>query len=981
MIGLGDPQTSGVGRRPMTASFEPSGPESETIGLDGTWQFHLAPGPGAFLGTLDEPEPGDFVAIEVPGCFTCQAHAAPHYTNVVMPWPLDPPDVPEENPTGIYRRTFEARAGERAAFLEIGGAESFAAVWLNGTFIGSGKDSRLPQVFDVTAALREGENRLTVAVVRYCDGSWLEDQDHWWQAGLHRSVKLHLRPKTRLGDVVVDAGLAEDLATGTLRVKTSIEGVRPGLTVHARLADGSGNELWQADGPLQPFLRESPLQEMAMAYLYRGPFVELSGEVAGVAPWSHEDPVLHELRVELRDENGPLESTSLRVGFRRVEIVGRELRINGRTVPIYGVNRHDHHPERGKTLTREEIRHDLVTLKRFGFNAVRCAHYPNDPALYELCDELGLYVVDEANIESHARLNSLSHDARWHPAFFERFTRMVQRDRNHPSIIGWSLGNESGYSAVHDAMAAWARRTDPSRFVQYEGASFHTSLDGGEAASDVVCPMYASVEDIVAWSERNATPRPLILCEYSHAMGNSNGGLADYFEAFETREGLQGGFIWDFKDQGLTLERDGRRFHGFGGHFGDEPNDANFCCNGIFGPNAEPRPAAFEHRQLATPVRAHWEDAGAGRVRIENRRCFSDLSDVACRYEASIDGRGVEHGRLELPRVGPGESESVDVPLKPPDARGREAHLTLFFETAADAAWAPAGETLGVSQLALPWPAEANGTAADGALPLGWAEGAPTLAGEPVLAGPIAPCLWRAPVDNDGVKQGPRRTAPQTFDGWLEHGLDRLAPGPVTRKGAEDRHWEHAAWIAPGANLGIDHERTIELRGDRFVIHETIDAPAEWSDLPRVGVTFRLPARFDRLAWFGLGPQETYPDRVAGAHLGIFEHAIGPDDSPYLVPQEFGAHAGTRWFRLTDADGLGIEVRLPEPLQFSATRFSADTLWRAGDVASLTPDPDITVHLDAAHRGVGTGACGPDTTHLVAGGRFRFTWELLPLRP
>ncbi len=635
------PECTGVGRLPARASLIPfpdarsarsleSGRQRESPwrhSLDGEWTFKLVERP--------EDVPADFAlthfddrswgVIEVPGNWTMQGHDRPHYTNVQMPFPGVPPSVPEQNPTGLHRLTVQLPESfeDRRVILHFGGAESVLYVWWNGQEVGMSKDSRLPAEFDVTPFLRSGENQLAAAVVRWSDATYIEDQDHWFMAGLHREVYLYATGHEYIADLSVRADLDDDYRNGQL-VATALVGssgnLEPGWSMRLELFDPHGKSVFRR--PL-----ECDVATAGNPYLFRGQRADWLQEVRRPAQWSAEQPQLYRVVASLHDPKGRCrESVTCRTGFRRVEIRNRELLLNGRPVLIRGVNRHDHDDVRGKAVSFESMESDVRLMKLFHFNAVRTAHYPNDPAFYDLCDEYGLYVVDEANIESHAHLASLCHDPRYAQAFLDRGMRMVARDRNHPSVIMWSLGNEAGCGANHGAMAGWIRQADPSRPIHYEGA-LEWNWYRDHALTDVICPMYPAIDDLVKWAKSGHGDRPLIMCEYSHAMGNSNGSLADYWQAIEAHHGLQGGFIWDWMDQGLRkTSAAGENYWAYGGDFGDEPNDKNFCINGLVWPDRQPHPAMWEWRKLAQPLRIEPVNLARGRFRAINKQDFSDLS-------------------------------------------------------------------------------------------------------------------------------------------------------------------------------------------------------------------------------------------------------------------------------------------------------------------------------------------------------------------
>ncbi len=1054
------PELTGIGRLPMRAPLV-AHPDADGArhhdpaaspwwrSLDGAWRFRLLDRPADAPAGWAEPDHDDsdgagWRDIDVPGCWTRQGTGdGPHYTNIVMPWPLEPPAVPDPNPTGLYRTTFRVPRGWRGrrTIVHLGGAESLVALWCNGTFAGMSKDSRLAAEFDLTPHLVAGPNCLAVMVVRYCDATWIEDQDHWWHAGLHRSVHLESRGRRHLGDVVPIADLDPDTGRGTLTVTAQHGGEPPlpGAVVRVTVETVRGRHV---AGPVTAAFahhdHSTPLAELVSAYAHPGSVASVVFDELGVAAWSAEDPTRYRLIVELVepattdvaaevDSHAPaVEAVACWIGFRRVEIADRRLLVNGEPVMICGVNRHDHHPDTGKTLTVEDLRAELTLMKRHNINAVRTAHYPNDPALLDLCDELGLYVVDEANVESHARLASLCHDVRYHPAIVDRVQRMVLRDRGHACVIGWSLGNESGHGAAHDAAAAWIRSIDPTRVVHYEGSLLPEwgQLGAGDhrqvapsaskrLVSDIVCPMYASVESIVAWArwadDSEEDDRPLILCEYSHAMGNSNGGLADYWAAFEAEPALQGGFVWDWRDQGLAATDDlGRDFWAYGGHFGDEPNDANFCINGLVGPDLTPHPALRELAWLARPVTVT-ATGRTGRVRIDNRRWFRDLDDLVMAWRLEIDGERVDDGDVDLTGLGPQTSRVVDLgisrPSVDPDTR---VQLVFTASTARRSSWAPKGHVAAWDEVEVPIrrslrrsprrtptvgevdverTGDATVLSADGiAVTIDHRRAAVTavaLAGHDVLAEPIEASLWRAPTDNDGVAQGWMAEVAGVRPQWLAWGLDRLARDPVSVTARRRNGIPGVvvrAWLVGADGIAAEHRTRVEVRDAGAVFEEEVAVPAAWTDLPRVGVRFGADPGLDRLRWLGLGPDETYPDRRAAAGFGLWRTTVAEQYHPTVVPQEHGAHVDTRWLELTNRRGRGVRIAGNEPLVMTARPHTDAALTAARTLAELEPASVIDVHIDQAIRGLGTAACGPDTAlaYRVGSGRHRFVWRITP---
>ena len=571
--------------------------------------------------------------------------------------------------------------------------------------------------------------------------------------GLHRTVRLISAGRTTLGSVALTPGLSPDRTTGTLEVEVGVDfaSPEPGWSVEFAVTTLGGRRLaGLAAAEVPIFEHGEPLSELISGAIWAGPVVAGRIEVAGIAPWNHESPQLYRAVVTLRSPDGAVaEVRTQRVGFRSVEVRHNELLINGEPVTILGVNRHEFDPDHGRTLSEEAMRRDLDLMKQHHVNAVRCAHYPDDPRFYDLCDEYGLYVIDEANIETHARQASLCHDPRYTAAFIERGVRMVQRDRNHACVIAWSLGNESGYGPAHDAMAAWMRRVDPSRPLHYEGPLMH-DLYAEAPVTDLVCPMYATVDQITAWANSGRDRRrPLILCEFNHAMGNA-GGLADYVDAFDSVQGLQGGFIWEWCDHGLRRS-DGSL--GFGGDFGEERHDANFCCDGLVSADRVPHPLLGEFARLAQPVRVTLE---AGRLLVANRRWFSTLDDLWFGWELRVDGEVAARGELSVGTVAARSAIHLTIPAEARRVSRRaateaEVHLDVVASPRRRPPWAPRGWEAARSQVVLAAgaapalsPAAGPAVPSDLALDLG--------SGLSIAAPELS--LWRAPTDNDGIKQG-----------------------------------------------------------------------------------------------------------------------------------------------------------------------------------------------------------------------------------
>ena len=930
-----DPSVVQVGRLAMHVPLPaPDGAGRERRSLDGRWSFRLVDHPEQVtdrLVTGPIPTSGrGWTTVAVPGNWTMQdVGDLPHYTNVQMPFAGPPPALPERVPTGVYRRVVRVPAGwlaERSAnriVLHMGGAESVHAVWVNGRFVGYGTDSKLASEYDVTAHLRAGENDIAIVVMRYSAQSYVEDQDQWWMAGLHRSVVLERRAAIHLADVRADATLRLADGTGVLDAVVEAGFTRravKGCAVRTTLRSPKGARIGRPITSVVPHSMH--------AYVFEGHLVRHHHEVPSAHAWSAESPSLYSLEVELLAPEGEvLDVTTQRIGFRTIEVRDRQLLVNGRPVWIFGVNRHDHHPDNGNVVSVDDMRADLVLMKQHNINAVRTSHYPNDPAFYDLCDELGFYVIDEANIESHAYNTLLCTRPEWQATWLSRGSRMVQRDRNHPSVIVWSLGNESGYGVNHDALAGWIRSADPSRPLHYEGASFHAGWNAGHAATDITCPMYPTIDAIRRHGLESDDQRPLIMCEYSHAMGNSNGSLSDYWDVITSTPGLQGGFVWEWKDHGLRQRlADGTSRLAFGGQFGDTPHDGNFVADGLVGSDHDPHPAMRELAWCHRPVTVVASSRRGGGLRVENRRSFTDLSDLVAEWEVLVDGERHSSGRLDLPPVGPRSAVDVAWPCELPSVPAAAVHVTVRFRLRRASTWAPAGHLVAWDQVEVQ-------TRTHGFGPRRRSE--PTLElVQPRLA------LWRGATDNDGFKLLPDlreriKVGGTALSTWLALGLHERDPEEL-----------------------CEHHHDVAERPDGAWHHHDVAVPHP--DLPRVGVSFTLPGRFTRVRWFGRGPHENYPDRKASAMWGVWESE--PDAQPYLVPQEFGLRCDCWWVEFTDPrrrETVRIDMS-GHPLHVSATHHTAADLYAADGQHSLQQRRELVVHLDTAHRGLGTASCGPD---------------------
>ncbi|MEU4226972.1 glycoside hydrolase family 2 TIM barrel-domain containing protein [Nonomuraea sp. NPDC026600] len=984
-----------VGRLPMHALRRD--PEIE---LDGEWDFQLLPFPTAPLGAT-------WKTVHVPSLWTMrESEDRPHYTNVPMPFEEVPPHVPEHNPTGVYRRRFTLwPTGERRTILHVGAAEGLLRVSVNGQPVGVSTDSHLEAEFDITDALVPGTNTIELRVAKWSAASYLEDQDHWWQSGLSRSVFLHTVPEIRLADMSAVADYDPQTERGNLRVTVSTSGLDHlyetdwsvrievlgrslTLPVSPRLAtrtlpkpslDRSARpepllppdfmdllSINAAGAPIPPEFRAIPatMGKLPDPTPPAGTAVfALDG--LDVTPWSAEIPHLEDLTVSLVSPEGDVaDETRVRIGFRRVQVVGRDLLVNGRRILVQGVARHDVDPRTGRVVSRDRLLAELSLLKRFNVNAIRTAHYPNDRQILDLCDEIGFYVIDEADVEGHAFASTIPDDPRYLPEILERITRMVLRDRNHPSVISWSLGNETGYGAAHDAAAGWLRRFDPTRPLHYEGA---ISLDwhAGHAASDILCPMYPSFASLEGYSADPRADRPLITCEYAFSQGNGTGGLADYWELFESLPGLQGGFIWQFTDHTLDPDGDGRLR--YGGDFGDETHNGPMLANGVVFPDLTPKPALFEARGLFSPVRivSDAADAWAGTLRIRNRQTFADLGayELELRVETATGPAGAVP--VPTPAALAGGEGTIDIPAPVREllTSGTALALTLTVRTREAAVWAPAETEVAVEQVTFPRvPAPLPGARASGGL-VDAELRHPLLRRSPQLS------LWRALTCHDKSFSLDNR--------FVRSGFFQLTPVDVELKETGDGAVVTTRYEAAFGDQVV-HRRTITALADGdWILDEQVTLPEDTQDGLRVGMEFELVDGFENAGWVGLGPWENYPDRRASALLGSWESTIDGLAVPYLLPQENGTRGEVTSLLLTGPAGT-VRTAHETPLHMNVSRYSVSELEAADHWWELPPSRKTVVHLDIAHRGLGTAVLGPDTRphHRLTATEYAWQWRL-----
>jgi beta-galactosidase len=929
--------------------------DAPVLSLDGFWRFRYWPtAQEAPLG-VEQPrfDDSEWDELPVPSSWVMPwhdrrldaAHGAPAYTNVQYPFPVDPPFPPDVNPVGDHRLRFVTERLLPRTWLRFGGIEGAGTVWLNGTLLGTTRGSRLPTLFDVSDVVRLGENVLVVRVAQFSAASYLEDQDMWWLPGIVRGVELLLRPDGGIDDTFVHAGFDNRTGTGTLTVEALVHGGAAATVT---------------------------IMELGIAAPAGRPMV-----LDGIEPWSAERPRLYEVRV-----SSVAETVTLAVGFRTVEIREERLLVNGVPVLLRGVNRHEHHPDFGRAVPRPTVEQELRLMKRHNINAIRTSHYPPDPYMLELADRLGFYVIDECDIETHGfevvdwRRNP-SDDPAWADAYLDRARRMVERDKNHPCILLWSLGNEAGTGRNLAAMANWIRSRDPSRPIHYEG-------DQSCEYVDVWSRMYATHAELarIATSSEPALEdakldakrrsMPFVLCEYAHAMGNGPGGLDEYQELFESSPRLVGGFIWEWLEHGIrTIDADGRQQMRYGGDFGEVVHDGNFVIDGLVSADREPRPQLEDLAVVFSPIRLSIGDDGL--LSVANRYAFLGTAHLAFSWRVQhADGPGAS-GVLDVPDIAAGADWSGSLPAAAEAAVSADSGvLTVSARLAFDTDWADAGHEVAWAQ----W-----STAFSPRLPAlprvlsGRRANAPPGNAGLALVDPRTGALvrlgaldiqdwrlelWRAPTDNDLGRGWDVPLAPSVSEQWAAAGLHRLVSRLVSFERSSSGVRAVTRVAAAGRDAGVLLDCTWtgddrEVRLDVAVSPDEAGEPVPWA---RLGLSFSVSGHLSNLEWFGRGPGQGYPDTGQGSRLGWHASTAAALQVPHVRPQESGARRHVQAFRLSDGDDAAFGVR-GEPFALTVRPWSTEAVAAAAHLDELVTDGRTHVVIDHRQHGVGSAACGP----------------------
>ncbi len=997
------------------------------ISLNGTWKFNWSKSPDQrpYWFFKDDYDTRDWNDIEVPSDWQMKGYDVPIYTNITYPFiayekifgkpdksdveaktkpqvsSVDVPSsvnsdkqpvknklfVPQDwNPVGSYKRTFKVPSDwkNKEIFLNFGGVNSAFYVWVNEKPVGYSQDSKMPAEFNITKYLKGGKNSVSVEVYRWSDGSYLEDQDFWRLSGIERTVFLHARPKTFIRDFFAVGNLEHDYKDGLLNIDVALknaENANPGVSVDASLFDGD----------------KKIFTETKNVSLMQGEAsLSVTKELPAIKQWSAEKPNLYSLVLTLKDKGGKiLESVSSKIGFRKIEIVKSQVLVNGVAVLFKGTNLHEHDDVNGHVISEETILKDIRVMKSNNINAVRTSHYPQQELWYEMCDKYGIYLVDEADIESHGmgynKDVTLADKPEWTAAHLDRMQRMVERDKNHPSVIFWSMGNEAGDGNNFLKGYKWIKGRDHTRPVQYERAEKETNAP--ERHTDIWCDMYARIGDIESYAKDVNKDRPMIMVEYAHAMGNSTGNLQDYWDVIEKYPKLQGGFIWDWVDQGLLkTDENGEKYWAYGGDYGEAgiPSDGNFCINGLVWPDRTGHPGLNEVKRVYQYVGFAPVDLAGGLIKIENKYDFTNLSEFNIDWDVVSDGKILQSGKLKIPDLKPKTQSSVLLPIEEiVPLPGAEYFLNVRVSRSDMWNSVPEDHVYAAAQFKLPVEGKAVFAKRDNLdvlqtknvgkkcevtgkdmkvvfdLENGRLESF-NYKGRELFKKGMEPDFWRPPTDNDyGYNMISRMGV------WRKAGERTKVTKANISQPDMDKVVVTFNYEIPDQNgkkiAGYATSYTLYGSADLVIKNQFSKVSDNIPEIPRMGMQMELPVEFTNLKWFGRGPHENYADRKTSADVGLYESTVADQYTPYIRPQENGYKTDTRWLTLTDDDGDGILVSGNPLFCFEAlnnthddfespgrlSMYRKDALTANTHTIDVKPRDFVNLNIDLGQMGVG----------------------------
>ncbi len=1005
--------------------------------LNGTWQFHISHKPA------DRPvdfykndfNNKDWKTIQVPGNWELQGFDIPIYSNIRYPFEANPPYIQKfYNPVGSYKRTFTIpeKWNGQDIYLHFGAVTSAMYVWVNEQKVGYSEDSKTPAEFNITKFLKKGENSLAVEVYRWCDGSYLEDQDFWRMSGITRDVFLMARNPQHIRDFRVSSPLVNNYKDGDFKLAVEVVNSatnNPSLAMEAVLMDGNTKV-----AEMKQVVKTSAQPVM----------VKLASNVPAAKAWSSENPNLYQLFITLKNEAGKtMEVLHQEVGFRTVEIKNNNLLVNGVAIYVKGTNMHEHHQIKGHYQDEETMLKDIELMKLYNINAVRCSHYPEPERWYELCNEYGIFLVDEANIESHGMgygAKSLAKDPTWKDAHLFRTKNMFERDKNQPSVIIWSLGNEAGNGVNFEATYAYLKSVDQSRPVQFEQA-------GNGANTDIMCPMYARIRNMEDYAKDKPT-KPYIQCEYAHSMGNSTGNLQDYWDVIEKYPVLQGGFIWDWVEQGiLTKDAQGHKYWAYGGDLGSDtlPTDGNFCCNGLINPDRTAKPALYEVGKVYQNIGFKMANLNSGEIEIINKHCFTNLSEFAFNWEIVADGQIIKSGEIKDLNLAPKTSKKMKLDVAVETKPATEYFLNISARLKNKKGILPAGTKLAYEQFKLPFLKKAVPVSLKSLLALTiktennllivegkgfritFSKDEATMKSyqldgkEMLLAGPV-PNFWRAPIDNDFGNELDKRSRV-----WRKAGEQKTVKSATVQQNDTKETYDFTdvakipKVISASAkqvgnevliafNFDLNNEKkqvianynsiyTVLGNGEVIVNNGFKMMRDSLPEIVRFGVNLVMPREFDQISWLGRGPHESYADRFTSALVGLYSGAVADQYFPYVRPQENGNKVDVRWMSITNKDGLGMEF-IGMPLISASAHHQIMEDFESPDrtdgrgklglkmirrhISDVQPRDLTSVNIDYKQQGVGGDDSWGAWTHdeyRLKGKVYNYTFRISPLKP
>ncbi len=954
--------------------------------LNGAWMFAYYNSPDSVPADFYEEDFDccEWDQIVVPSNWQMKGYGYPHYTNQVYPIPIDPPYVPDQNPTGCYIREFEVDESWKGRNIRLMfcGVDSFFNVWVNGQLAGMSKGSRLPAEFDITDIVRTGMNRITVQVLQWSDGTSLEDQDMWWLSGIFRDVYLTAVPASAdIHDIFVHTPLDKKFKDGQFSAEIEVQGAAiNGCTAAVEITDADGCAVCKT---MTAAVKAKKDETSAV--------VSVKTTLKDVNPWTAETPYLYTVSVTLLDKNGKtIVSKALQAGFRTIEITkDGEFQVNGVRIMIRGVNRHEFHTDLGRAVTVESIRDDLLQMKRHNINAIRTSHYPDTPVFYDLCDKYGIYVLCENDIEAHGFYYEPGTNPgcwpAWEKAFVDRMQRMVEAFKNHACIVIWSLGNETGFGCNHEAMIDWTRQRDPSRPIHFERDTCNDF-----ANTDIICPMYpdtAACEEMIKRINAKKPYKPFIMCEYAHAMGNGPGGLSEYWDFFYRNKFTQGGFVWEWCDHGIRTQTDeGVEYFAYGGDFGDKPNDGNFIMDGLVFPDKTPSPGLIEYKKVIEPVRISAKDLKKGIFSVKNYYDFNTLEHLNIVWSISKNGSVIRSGNLPPMTTKAHETEELVIPYTLPKEADGEMFINISFILGCDTLWARCGHEIAWGQFALPvkqakknvsiltklnplevdedqesfYISAANSTLiefnkASGTIASLEKDGLQVMEQGPVFN------IFRAPTDNDKGWGAQFRLAWENAGyHMMQQRVEDVLADEKKDGTVELEVFARYAAVAKRTIFELKYTYLFERDGS-FRMDLNVIPGDNLPNLPRAGVSLALPEYLENAAWFGLGPGEAYADTKMAQRVGYYKANLAQLYTNYMRPQENGNRAEVRRAAFHDLHMAGLLVSGLPDFNFSAHRYTAEDFAEAKHPHELVPNDHITLNLDWKQCGIGSGSCGPRT--------------------